>query len=114
MIEPTITCPACHTEIKLTESLAAPLIADIRRRYDEQIIQKEKQVANRESAIRKQQAEIAKAKQSINAEVAAKLDEERGRITVEEAQKARRLVAIDFERKTKEFAELNEVLKQRD
>ena len=26
MTEPTITCPKCKTEIKLTESLAAPLI----------------------------------------------------------------------------------------
>ena len=26
MIEPTITCPNCRTEIKLTESLAAPLL----------------------------------------------------------------------------------------
>ena len=26
MAEPTITCPNCKTEIKLTESLAAPLI----------------------------------------------------------------------------------------
>lgn len=25
MIDPTITCPICKTEIKLTESLAAPL-----------------------------------------------------------------------------------------
>ena len=26
MTEPTITCPHCKSEIKLTESLAAPLI----------------------------------------------------------------------------------------
>jgi hypothetical protein len=114
MTELTITCPNCRTEIKLTESLAAPLIADTRKRYEEQLAQKEVEVANREAAIRKQQAEIAKAKDSINAEVAAKLDEERGRIAAEEVQKAQRLVATDLERKVKELAELNEVLKQRD
>lgn len=27
MTEPTIVCPNCQTEIRLTESLAAPLIA---------------------------------------------------------------------------------------
>jgi hypothetical protein len=31
MIEPQIVCPNCHTEIKLTESLAAPLIAETRK-----------------------------------------------------------------------------------
>jgi len=29
--EPTITCPKCKTEIKLTESLAAPRVESIRR-----------------------------------------------------------------------------------
>jgi len=114
MTEPTITCPNCRTDIKLTESLAAPLIADTRKRYDEQLARKETEVASREAAIREQQAEIAAAKDSIDAEVAAKLDQERGRIAAKEAQKAQRLVATDMEQKVKELAELNEVLKQRD
>lgn len=32
MTEPTIVCPNCKTEIKLTESLAAPLIESTRAR----------------------------------------------------------------------------------
>jgi hypothetical protein len=55
MTEPTLTCPTCRTEIKLTESLAAPLIADTRRRYETQLAQKEAEVAAREAAIRVQQ-----------------------------------------------------------
>ncbi|MHB8389758.1 MAG: HepT-like ribonuclease domain-containing protein [Acidobacteriaceae bacterium] len=31
--EPTITCPNCKTEIKLTESLAAPLIESTRKQF---------------------------------------------------------------------------------
>ena len=31
MTEPTIICPKCKAEIKLTESLAAPLIESTRR-----------------------------------------------------------------------------------
>ena len=34
MTDPTITCPSCGTEIKLTESLAAPLIEQTRREYE--------------------------------------------------------------------------------
>ena len=52
MTEPTLTCPSCRTEIKLTESLAAPLIADTRKRYEVQIARKEAEVAAREAAIR--------------------------------------------------------------
>lgn len=33
MADPTITCPNCKTEIKLTESLVAPLIETTRCEY---------------------------------------------------------------------------------
>jgi hypothetical protein len=45
MTDPTPTCPSCRTEIKLTESLAAPLIADTRKRHETQLAQKEAEVA---------------------------------------------------------------------
>jgi len=35
MTEPTIICPNCKTEIKLTESLAAPLIESTRKQFEE-------------------------------------------------------------------------------
>ena len=36
--EPTIICPNCSTEIKLTESLAAPLIQTVRKEYEAKIL----------------------------------------------------------------------------
>jgi hypothetical protein len=114
MTEPTLTCPTCRTRIKLTESLAAPLLEATRRRYEGQLAQKEAEVAGREAAIRDQQAQIAAARDAIDAQVAAKVDEERGRIAAAEAQKAKRLVATDVDAKVKEIADLNQVLRQRD
>jgi hypothetical protein len=114
MTEPTLTCPTCQTEIKLTESLAAPLIADTRRRYETQLAQKEAEVAARESAIRDEQQKLASARQAIDAEVATRLDQERGKIAVAEAQKAKRLVSTDLEARAKEITDLTEVLQQRD
>src|ERR1700681_1455140 len=114
MTEPTLTCPTCRTQIKLTESLAAPLIEDTRRRYEGQLARKEAEVAGREAAIRDQQTQIAAARDAIDAQVAAKIDQERGRIAAAEAQKAKRLVALDVDAKVKEIAELNQVLRQRE
>jgi hypothetical protein len=114
MTEPTLTCPTCRTQIKLTESLAAPLIEVTRRRFEAQLARKEAEVAGREAAIRDQQAQIAAARDAIDAAVAAKVDEERGRIAAAEAQKAKRLVAIDVDAKVKQIADLNDVLRQRD
>ena len=114
MTEPTLTCPTCRTQIKLTESLAAPLIEVTRKRFEAQLARKEAEVAGREAAIRDQQAQITAAREAIDAQVAAKVDEERGRIAAAEAQKAKRLVAIDVDAKVKEIADLNDVLRQRD
>ena len=41
MSEPTIICPSCKTEIKLTESLAAPLLESTRRDYEKRLAQKD-------------------------------------------------------------------------
>src|ERR1700727_1834992 len=114
MTEPTLICPSCSTEIKLTESLAAPLIADTRRRYETQLAQKEAEVAAREAAIRHQQEQLACARQAMDAEVATRLDQERGKIAVAEALKAKRLVETDLDARAKEIADHNEALRQKD
>ena len=74
MNEPIIVCPNCKTEIKLTESLAAPLIESTRRQYEQQIADKESDVRKREAAIREQQATVAKAQESIDEQVVEKLN----------------------------------------
>jgi hypothetical protein len=114
MAEPTITCPSCSTEIKLTESLAAPLIADTRRKYEHALNQKDAEVAKREAEIRNQQAAIAKEKAAIADQIAERVSAERERISVEEAKKAKLLAAADMEQKSKQLAELQDVLRQRD
>jgi hypothetical protein len=114
MTDPTLTCPSCRTEIKLTESLAAPLIADTRKRYETKLAQKEAEVAAREAAIREQQEKLVSDRQEIEAEVTTRLDLERGKIAVAEALKAKRLVETDLDARAKEIADLNEVLRQRD
>jgi hypothetical protein len=112
--EPTIICPNCKTEIRLTESLAAPLIEATRRQYEQKIAQQEADVANREAAIRDQQEEITKARHSIDEQVTERLKTEREKIAAEESRKARLLIGADLEQKAQEVADLQEVLKERE
>lgn len=114
MNEPTIICPKCKTEIKLTESLAAPLIEATKLQYEHKIAQKEADVASREAAIRDQQAEITKAQNSIDEQVTGKLKTEREKIAADEARKARLLIGADLEQKTQEVMDLQDVLRERD
>ena len=114
MTEPTIICPKCKNEIKLTESLAAPLIEATRREYEKRLSQKDLDLASRETAIREQQDALVKAKETLDAQVAEKLQQERAKIVAEEAKKAKLAVTNDLNQKTKEVADLQEILKQRE
>lgn len=114
MQEPVITCPNCKHEIKLTESLAAPLIESTKRDFQQQLQQKEQDYHKREQAIASQQDELAKAKASMDEQVAEKLKTQRAAIVEEEARKARTLMATDIEQKSKQLEELTQVLKERD
>jgi hypothetical protein len=114
MAEPTITCPRCKTEIKLTESLAAPLLEATRTHYEQQLAQKDADISRREAGIRERQTEIAKEKEAIDEQVTAKLAAGRQTIAAEEARKARLVLEIDLEEKAKEVIALRQVLQQRD
>lgn len=113
MTEPTIICPNCATEIKLTESLAAPLIQATRQEYELKIEQKEKDVVKRETELKVQQSAIEKAQKAIDEQVASKLKIERIAIIAEETKKAKLAAASDLDTKSKELTELQVVLQQR-
>ena len=114
MTEPTITCPNCKTEIKLTESLAAPLIEATRRDYEQRLAKKDVDIANRETSLREREEAVAKATETIDDQVAEKLQQERAKIAVDEAKKAKIALAADLDQKTKEITELQEILNQRE
>jgi len=114
MNEPTIICPNCKSELKLTESLAAPLIEATRLQFEHRIAEKEAEIAKRETTVHEQKAAIEKAREAVDDQVSEKLKAERQRIIAEEARKARIILETDIEGKAKEIADLQEVLKDRD
>jgi hypothetical protein len=114
MTEPIISCPKCKTEIKLTESLAAPLIESTRREFEKQLAQKDADIAKRETLLRDREESLSKAKETIDVQVAEKLKQERAKIIAEEAKKAKLALGTDLDQKTKEITELQEILRQRD
>lgn len=112
MTEPTIICPNCKTEIKLTESLAAPLIEATRKEFEKRLSLKDADIAKRESAVREKEEALSKAKEAIDEQVEEKVKLERTQIISEEAKKARLAVASDLEQKSAELKNLNDVLNQ--
>jgi hypothetical protein len=82
-----IVCPNCRTEIKLTESLAAPFVAETRKQF-EALAAKEADFGRREARLKQAQDELVKASEAIDEKVAAKLKSERDAIAVAEAKGA--------------------------
>ncbi len=114
MVEPTLVCPQCKIEIKLTESLAAPLLESVRRDYERRLAEKDAGVAKREQLLHQQEATLQKAKETLDEQVAQKLQLERARIAAEEAKNAKLALGGELEQKSKEISELQDVLKQKD
>ena len=114
MIEPVITCPHCHKEIKLNESLAAPLVEATRREFETKLAEKDTEIARREAAVRDQEQSLAAAKRQVADEIEAGVRRGRETIAAEEARKARLLVSDELAGKTRELEELESVLKAKD
>jgi hypothetical protein len=89
MADPTITCPECKREIRLTESLAAPLLEATRRQFESRMAQKDQEYSQKEAALRQS-------------------------IAIDEAKKARAAVATELEQKHGELAELRGLLIHKD
>jgi len=114
MAEPTVVCPRCNAEIKLTESLAAPLLESVRRDYEQRLTQKDDEMAKRENLLHEREQTLRKAKEALDEQVAQRLQQERTRIAAEEAKKAKLALGDELEQRSKEVGELQEILKQRD
>jgi hypothetical protein len=114
MAEPTVVCPQCKTEIKLTESLAAPLLESVRRDYEQRLTQKDVDIGRREKTLRERAAFLEQQKESLDQQIAQKMQQERARIAAEEAKKAKLSLGGDLDQKIREISDLEEVLKQRD
>ena len=95
--QPTLHCPNCNHEIKLTESLAAPLLEETRRRFQEQLAEKDAEVARQLDALHRKQKELAFAREQIEEQVTQRLEAERIQLVAAEAKKAKEAVTTELQ-----------------
>jgi hypothetical protein len=108
--DPQIICPKCHTEIKLTESLAAPLIAQTRQQFEQQLAAKETELGHREAELKRAQDELSRSRETIEEQVASKLEIERATIAEAEARKARQALADELGNRDRQLIELQQIV----
>jgi hypothetical protein len=107
MSDPTIVCPSCKTEIRLNESLAAPLIENARRELEQKVAEREARVAERIRELESQRA-------SLDEQIQERLQRERAALTAAEAKKARAALADEIARAQAELVERDRLLRERD
>lgn len=108
--EPLLNCPNCNHEIRLTESLAAPLLAETRQRFQEQLASKDAEVARKTEALQQEREKLQKDREQIEDHVASRLATERSQLVAAEAKKAREAAAAELQARTNEAAELRQML----
>ena len=113
-MEPMIQCPACRKEIKLTESLAAPLVDAMCRDLEAKMAEKDNEISRREAAAREQEQNIVVAKKHLDDEIQAGIRRERDKIAREEQKKARIEVSDELEGKARELTKLEDILRVKD
>lgn len=108
--EPTLHCPNCNHEIRLTESLAAPLLAETRQRFQQQLASKDAEMERKTEALRLEREQLVKDREQIEDQVAKRLTAERAQLVATESKKAREAAAAELQAKESEAAELRATL----
>jgi len=97
MNEPSITCPQCKSEVKLTESLAAPLVKQTEERYRRMMEERQKDLEGERDKLRAREASLQKAQEDLDATLRQRLAQERRAIADEEQKKARSSLQADLD-----------------
>lgn len=112
MNEQNITCPKCGEEIKLTESLAAPLVEVVRAQYEKKLTEQDKAISEREAAVKRSAEEVERKTESLDAQIAERVQvqvkAERRSIAAAEAKKAREVLQDQIDEKTRTMDAQNE------
>ncbi len=84
--EPVVRCPHCSHDIRLTESLAAPLLEENRRRFQEQMAQKDAEIARKTEVLLKERDDLARARDQVEDQIKQRLAVERDQLVAAEAK----------------------------
>ena len=111
MSDPTITCPHCKSSIKLTDSLAAPLLSAKEAEFERRLAAQAKQFEERSLELKQREEVLAKQQASLDEQVAQRLAQERKTLADQAFKRAQLSIAADLDAKERALADLQEALR---
>lgn len=113
-MEPQISCPHCKNDIKLTESLAAPLLQKTRAEFQQILDQQATAMEKREEDLRFKQSQLAHDRATVETQVSEPLNAERAALVAQEAKRARSVLEFEMQEKDTKLKELADTLSSRE
>ncbi len=112
--EPELTCPSCNTKIKLTESLAAPLVAATEARFKDMMARKDAEVAERDAALKEREEGIRKQESHLEANIRSRVEAKQAELLAE----AKKAADLAFKQKLaaneREKTDLQSIIDEKD
>ncbi len=105
MPDAIIGCPKCGAQIELTEALAAPLVAEIRRKSEADALQREKALLAREESLSKKTSDLQSQAARLEVTIHERLTAERQRIAAEQELKAQAAIETQLKELKSNLAE---------
>jgi len=112
MSEQFIICPNCETEIALSDALSEQFEEKIQSRLKSELSKKEKDFALRMKEIEARDKKVTQIKENMDAEIEAKVNEERTKIKESEEENAKKKVSLEIQDLKTELEEKNEELEE--
>jgi hypothetical protein len=114
MMEPELTCPNCGTTIKLTESLAAPLVAATEAKYKGLLAEKEADVAKRDAELVERQEAIQKQETELAEKIKAGIEAKETELIAEAKKSAEIAFKQQLARNDREKSDLQAIIDDKD
>jgi hypothetical protein len=92
----TVTCPKCQTAFPLTDAIERPILDRLRAQVSKEADQRAAELVAKEKKLGEQAEQLRHQKAEADNIVAAKLDEERKRLSVELEKRAREGMAVEL------------------
>jgi hypothetical protein len=101
----TIQCPECQHEFLLTAAIEQPIVEKLRAKLVAEVSGREADCKKREQQMAAANDELKRAQESVQQLVEAKLAEEKKRIVIEQAKRAREDVAVEVRELKEQLSE---------
>ncbi len=112
--EPELTCPSCNTKIKLTESLAAPLVAATEAKFKGMIARRDAEDAKREVALKEREDGIRKQESELDATINSRVEARQMQLLAEAKKAADLAMKQKLEAIEREKTDLQSIIDDKD